>query len=289
MREKDIQEYSKRFFPSEDAAHFNLGERKICLTTDMLVGETDVPPGMTPRQIGKKSVVQNLSDLAAMGSSPHYFCASMAFPRSYALRNAKRIIDGIDSTCGRYDVDFVGGDTNEGELSIAGFALGSSEKIVLRSGARVGDVVCLTGDVGRVSAGLADLKRATREMKKKIFEPEARVEEGRNLVATSCIDVSDGLSSELHTISECSHVRIDVDSEKIPMHEDVSCAARRAGRDTITFALGSGEEYELLFTCAQRNLEKNDFDFSVIGRVSGGKGVFLDGVRMRRVGWEHFR
>ena len=289
MREKDIQEYSKKFFPSEDAAHFMFGKRTVCLTTDMLVGETDVPPGMTPQQIGKKSVVQNLSDLAAMGSSPHYFCASMAFPQNYTSRNARRIIDSIDGTCNRYDVNFVGGDTNEGELSIAGFALGSSKRVLLRSGARADDVVCLTGDVGRVSAGLADLKKATRGMREKIFEPEARVEEGRKLVATSCIDVSDGLSSELHIIAECSHVKIDVDSEKIPVHEDVSLTARRAGRDAITLALESGEEYELLFTCPQRNLKKNDFNFSIIGRVRRGKGVFLDGRRMKRAGWEHFR
>ncbi len=267
--------------PDEDAYVFRHNNTLFSLTMDTLVAKTDVPHGMTPFQIGWKTVVMNLSDLAAMGASPYIFLCSLTFPKNYP---ALDIVKGIKSACSHYHCTYAGGDLNEGDLSCSGVALGISETVMLRSGAKPKDKIGITGDVGRVYAGLKDLRNATEPMKEKIFNPQARIEQGLKLKAHSCIDISDGLSSELYHISQDSKVRIDVFSDRIPVHEDVRKKAASLGENPVTWALKSGEEYELLFTDTQIDPEKG----IEIGEIKKGKGVFLDGEIMPLLGWEHY-
>jgi thiamine-monophosphate kinase len=263
----------------EDAFVFPMGDMLGSLTIDTLVGETDVPSRMTPFQIGWKSVIMNVSDLAAMGSRPLYFLCSFTLPVDYPVLE---LVTGIEAGCDTYACEYSGGDINEGTLTISGVALGVSETVMVRSGARAGDRVGITGDVGRVYAGFQDPDQMTDAIGKKIFSPQARVSEGLSLRAHSCIDVSDGLSSELHHIADDSRVRIDINSEKIPIHEDVRKMARSRGESPVEWALKSGEEYELLYTDSKISTGTH------IGDVSEGTGVFLDGDPLPITGWEHF-
>ncbi|KYK35559.1 MAG: hypothetical protein AYK19_10540 [Theionarchaea archaeon DG-70-1] len=266
---------------NEDAFIFPYNNILFSLTVDTLVAKTDVPKGMTPFQIGWKTVVMNLSDLAAMGSTPKYFLLSLTLPREYPVLD---ITKGAKSACTRYHCKYCGGDLNEGELSASGFALGTSKTVMLRSGANPHDKVGITGDIGRVYSGLRNLETATQPMKEKIFTPRPRIAEGLMLKANSCIDISDGLSSELHHIATASNVQIDIYSDKIPIHEDVTKKAHSLGENPITWALKSGEEYELLFTSPYINPKIG----TEIGEVKKGKGVFLDGEPMPLLGWEHY-
>ncbi len=266
---------------NEDAFVFSFNNTLFSLTVDTLVAKTDVPEGMTNFQIGWKTAVMNLSDLAAMGSTPQYFLCSLTLPQEYP---ALEIIKGVQSACKTYQCAFSGGDLNEGALSASGFALGTSKTVMLRSGARPGDRVGITGDVGRVYAGLRDLTTATQPMKEKIFSPQPCIKKGGALNAHSCIDISDGLSSELYHIAEASGVQINIHADRIPIYPDVKKKAQSAGEDPVMWALKSGEEYELVFTDECIDSAKG-ID---IGEVKKGKGVLLDGNVMPLLGWEHY-
>jgi thiamine-monophosphate kinase len=263
----------------EDAFVFPFHDTLFSVTVDTLVAKTDVPEGMTPFQIGWKTAVMNLSDLAAMGASPQYFLCSLTVPGGYP---ALDIIRGVKAACDTYHCQYAGGDINEGDVSASGCAIGTSKTVMRRSGAQPGDHVGLTGDVGRVYAGLKDLVHATPPMRDKIFSPAPRLEDGLTLKAHSCIDISDGLSSELHHIAEASNVRIDICSDKIPIHKDVVKKAHAESESDVMWALKSGEEYELLFTDTHINDR-----FTNIGEIKKGKGVYLDGEPMPLLGWEH--
>lgn len=283
MRERELIEKIVTLLqiPDEDAYVFSVNNTLFSLTIDTLVAETDVPEGMTPFQIGWKAAIMNLSDLAAMGSVPHSFLCSLTVPHNYPVLD---IINGVKSACDHYNCVYAGGDLNEGGLSCSGVALGTSQTVMLRSGAQPGDKVGITGDVGRVYAGFKDLETATQSMKAKIYTPVPRVTKGLTLKAHSCIDISDGLSSELHHIANASNVLIDICANKIPIHPDVVQKACNVGEDPVTWALMSGEEYELVFTDTFINPEAG----TEIGEVKKGKGVFLDGEPMPLLGWEHY-
>lgn len=282
MRERELIEYitSLLHIPDEDAYTFSVNNTVFSLTIDTLVAETDVPKGMTPFQIGWKAVVMNLSDLAAMGSSPHSFLCSVTAPFPYPVVD---IINGVKAACDHYNCIYAGGDLNEGHLSCSGVAVGTSQTVMLRSGAQPGDKIGITGDVGRVYAGFKELEAATPSMKEKIYTPVPRIREGLTLTAHSCIDISDGLSSELYRIACASNVLINVYKDKIPIHPDVRQKALNLGEDPVTWALTSGEEYELVFSDTSINETGAE-----IGEVKKGEGVFLDGEKMPLLGWEHY-
>lgn len=281
MKERELiyQITSNLDIPNDDAFVFPLNNTLFSITIDTLVAKTDVPPGMTRTQIGWKAVVMNLSDLAAMGSDPQYFLCSLVLPKDYP---AIDIITGVKSACDTFNCQYAGGDLNEGQLSVSGVAVGASTSIMPRNGAQPGDQVGITGDVGRVYAGLNNLDTATPSMKEKIFAPHPRITEGKTLHAHSCIDISDGLSSELHHIAAASGVRIDIDSHKIPIHPDVVQKAHTTQEDPVTWALKSGEEFELVFT----SCDIPD-TATTIGKVTAGKGVYMDSEPMPLLGWEH--
>ncbi|AEH23795.1 thiamine-phosphate kinase [Pyrococcus yayanosii] len=286
----------------DDAGAIKLGNAWIVVTSDMLVWGTDVPPIMTPEQAGMKVVIMNLSDVAAMGAKPLGFFFSLGIPRDIGEDVLRGIAKGIGRAANLYRVPVLSGDTNEGrELVIDGGALGLTERPLLRSGARPGDLVCVTGDLGRALAGLLTWKKGLnispsirRSLYEKLLEPTARVEEGIELgkVANAAIDVSDGLSKELHILAEMSGVRIVVEEDRIPIGEGVQEVAELLGFDPIELALTSGEEFELVFTVSPERVYELSFDFSIIGRVDAGKGVYIErGGRKERMplfGWEHF-
>ncbi len=281
MKETEIIQYLKQFGIEDDDAVYIKNDEYLSVTTDGLVFSTDIPKGMDLETAGRKSVVMNLSDLAAMGSSPLLFLCSLNVPRDFP--GITDVIDGIHSACEEYGVKYAGGDINEGELSVTGFALGRSPRILKRKAAKKDDLVCITGDLGRVYAYFMGSKHEI--LKEKVFHPVPRIKEGQILskYAHACIDISDGASKELNIIAELSRVKIQL--ETLPIHPSVIELSKGKA---FEYALHSGEEFELIFTIPQKHRAIiEQVNATVVGRVTTGDGVFYKEKRIQRGGWEH--
>ncbi|WP_324736766.1 thiamine-phosphate kinase [Thermococcus sp. SY098] len=285
----------------DDAGAVKIGREWLVATNDMLVETTDVPEIMTPEQVGFKAVTMNVSDLAAMGAKPIGFLFSLGIPRNFGMEYLEGIAKGIARASEFYKIPIISADTNEAcDLIIDGIALGKTKRLLLRSNAKPGDLVCVTGDIGRALAGLKVYfekleieKRIQKVLYEKLLEPKARINEGIALsrYANATIDISDGMSKELHLIAEMSNVKIVIESEKLPVRKEVFEVAEILGLDPIEIALASGEEFELIFTIPEEHLNKLNFDFTVIGMVEKGEGVYLKREdkleKMPILGWEH--
>ncbi|ASJ06866.1 thiamine-phosphate kinase [Thermococcus pacificus] len=285
----------------DDAGAIRLGDEWLVATNDMLVRKTDVPDIMTPEQVGFKAVTMNVSDVAAMGARPIGFLFSLGVPADVEGSYLEGIAEGIGKALEFYNVPVISADTNEADdLIIDGIALGKTRKLLTRSGAGAGELVCVTGDIGRALAGLLAWKRnleiserTKKALYEKLLEPRARVEEGVELsgVASAAVDISDGLSKELHLLAEMSGVGIEVDAEKLPIRREVFEAAELLGVDPVEIALASGEEFEIVFTVPERVLKGLKIDCTAIGRTFEGSGVYITTGEKRQemplLGWEH--
>lgn len=295
----------------DDVSAVNLPGRKVAvLKTDMLVASTDVPPGMTMQQLAHKAVVANVSDLAAKGIRPLAGVVALGLPASLTEVDVRSIATGLSRAAKEYGFPLVGGDTNESKdltVTIALFAVARKGQLVLRSGARVGDIVAVSGEFGSTSAGLkALLERKIRPQElawslyEAVYRPRAELDLGLRLGASgalsSSIDSSDGLAWSLHELSRASSVGIRIE------HVPVSIAARKFashhGYNADDLALYGGEEYHLVVTV---KAEK----FRLAQRAARGRlrpiGVVTSrwtGVRLKKArrevkiamkGWEHFR
>ncbi|WP_457741646.1 thiamine-phosphate kinase [Thermococcus sp.] len=309
MRESEIISLFLRYLKrqgdlplGDDAGALKLGDKWLVVTNDMLVRKTDVPDIMTPEQVGFKAVTMNVSDIASMGAKPIGFLFSLGIPGDLSADYLEGIARGIGKALDFYNVPVLSADTNEADdLVIDGVALGVAKRLLTRSGARPGELVCVTGDLGRALAGylvwrskLKVPEKVKKTLYEKFLEPKARVKEGIELskVASSAIDISDGLAKELHLLAEISGVGIEVYSKELPIGEDVRKVARLLNLNPVEIALASGEEFELVFTAKKEDLKTLDFKFSVIGKViTERKVVLIDESNRKplpRLGWEHF-
>jgi thiamine-monophosphate kinase len=243
----------------DDSAVLNPPSGKLLLvTTDMLVENVHFSTSTaTPYQIGWKSLAVNISDIASMGGEPTYGFISIGFPRDTDAEFVDEFYTGMRDIAEKYGVDIVGGDTvSSPEIIINISLLGEVEEdsYILRSGAKIGDAICVTGDVGGSSAGLEILKqKLSIEGADKHLLPQPRVQEGRFLArsgfVTSMIDVSDGVASEINHICEQSKTGAHVYMKDIPLSSNVVSVAKYTNKNPYSFALFGGEDYELLFTC----------------------------------------
>ncbi len=256
-----IEGFPRAVLPfGDDAVGIPLGNDALIINTDMLVGRTDVPPGMSYWQAGRKAAVMNVSDVVAKGAKPVGAVFSLGFPRQTMRDEAGDLVRGLNAGCREYGFYYLGGDTNEcSDLVVSGtvFGLVARNNVVSRKGARPGDVVAVTGPFGLTAMGFKILlENLSAEPKAKdlglraVYEPQARMREGlvlseRSLVS-SCIDSSDGLAWSLHEISKMSGVGFIIDS--IPVPKEVQTFARSYGLDHFDLALYGGEEFELLVT-----------------------------------------
>jgi len=295
----------------DDVSVVKLTKGKVAvLKTDMLVGSTDVPPGMTMRQLARKALVANVSDLAAKGVRPLAGLVALGLPARLSRQDVQGIAAGLRDGANEYGFPLVGGDTNESNdltISIALFAVADRRRVVLRSGAKPGDIVAVTGEFGSTSAGLMALlnkkwhpRRLPRPLYDAVYKPTAQLKLGLRLASskaiTASIDSSDGLAWSLHEISKASNVGILIDN--VPISRTAREFATRFSCNAANFALYGGEEYHLVVTVKRDR-------FKAARQVSGGKlhpiglvtGRFR-GVRMKhaeeevgipRKGWEHFK
>jgi len=295
----------------DDVSAIRLSSGKVAiLKTDMFVGSTDLPPGMTLRQAAWKAVVANVSDLAAKGVRPMAGLVALGLPRSLDRKDVKEIARGLSLAAKSYGFPLVGGDTNESDdltISIALFAVAVGRRLLLRRGAKVHDLVAVTGEFGSASAGLQSVlrfrtpKRSLRHgLYEAVYQPKARLDLGLRLAAsraiTSSIDSSDGLAWSLHELSSLNRVGILIDD--IPVSKVAREFALKHGLQANDLALYGGEEYELVVTVSPRNFSRAyraaKGSLKRIGYVTNefrGVRMRVDGkvAEVKKKGWEHFR
>jgi thiamine-monophosphate kinase len=247
------------------ALHPPMGKIQL-VTSDMLVENVHFRlDTASPFQIGWRSLAVNISDIAAMGGEPTYAFVSIGLPRETTVEFVDELYSGMRKIAEIYSVDIVGGDTVSSPQLIINVALlgeVEQETLILRSGAKTGDALVVTGDLGGSEAGLAILERGLPEGQtfvsvapdtRKHLMPVPRVREGRLLAksgyVTSMIDISDGLASEVHHICEASGTGARLYMEKIPISNNVQSIAEYIGKQPHDLALYGGEDFELLFTC----------------------------------------
>ncbi len=269
-----------------------------------------------PQAIGHKALAAALSDLAAMGATPGEAYVQLGIPDDVGDEEILALADGMGEMAGRHGVKVLGGDLSRADgLTLAVTVVGHSEsaaKLVLRSGAREGDVVAVTGALGGAAAGLLllerpelgdDLDQQTVEaLRQRQLAPEPEIAAGQVLAAagaTAMIDISDGLGADSRHLATASGIRLELDMEELPIAEGVPEVATAAGRDPIEFAAGGGEDYELLVTLPQtglehaaRELKAAGITLSAIGRVAAGIGVALrrrNGDELEPAGFDQLR
>jgi thiamine-monophosphate kinase len=264
----------------DDCAVIPCGEKLLVATTDMLHESTDFPRGITDWQIGWMSAAVTLSDIAAMGATPAIVLMAVGLDKPERLGE---ILRGAKDCCSQTGGYIAGGDIDHHtELTIVSSGLGmvAPGHIVRRTGARAGDVICVTGVLGRAQAAL----NGYHQYDKALMEPRARVREGEIIGhsgATSMMDISDGLAISLYDLLEVNSCGYSVNSGKIPAPSGVPDG------EALDLALYGGGDFELLFTAPRDWVAPKDLNHSVIGNVIPDRCVLLDGAVMDRKGYEH--
>jgi thiamine-monophosphate kinase len=282
------------------------------LTTDLLIEDVDFTRATPLRLVARKSLAVNLSDLAAMGAVPAYALLSLALP-PWALEGADEMLVAYAEAAREHGIEIVGGDFSRAEkLTISVTAIGRIvTRPLLRSGARPGDRVYVSRPIGGSAAGFALLDRNAgvppafhdREFIesaiRRHLDPEPELALGMALTrideVTSCIDISDGLSTDLHHLCDASNCGAEIDKQRIPVFPDLLAYGAKLGINVKDAVLHGGEEYALLFTSSLRESELSTRlgrPVYAIGRMTKARGVILndDGVAqpLEPRGWDHF-
>ncbi|ELZ20529.1 thiamine-monophosphate kinase [Haloterrigena salina JCM 13891] len=280
----------------------------LVITTDMLHERTDFPTGTTRYTAGWRAVGASLSDVAAMGADATAAVAAYAAPE-FDRDELLAFVRGARDVCDRVDATYVGGDLDgHSEFTVSTTAVGRSDDPVRRSGAEPGDLLCVTGTLGRSAVGLELFERSARkdtesdedasgvERANELFRFEPRVEAGAALAphATAMMDSSDGLARSLHQLAEASDCGFAVDSEAVPVAEALSELADDEGADAepLERAITFGEDFELVVTLPESALETVraaiDVDLSAIGSVTEPvEGITLNGEKLPDRGYTH--
>ena len=269
-----IKNESTRCGVGDDAAVLDYNDKKVLLTTDLLLEGVHFDLTYVPlRHLGYKSAIVNFSDIYAMNGQPKQMTVSIGISKRFSIEDLDEYYTGLHLACDIYGVDLVGGDTSMSmtglTISITCIGEGENGKIVYRNGAKENDLICVSGDLGAAYMGLQLLEREKRVFKgesdfqpdfagreyllERQLKPEARKDiigllRDAGVVPTAMIDISDGLSSELMHISKESNVGCRVFEERIPIDYQTAVMAETFNMNLITAALNGGEDYELLFT-----------------------------------------
>lgn len=283
----------------DDAAVLNYPNKRIVVTTDLLTEGIHFNLMYTPlKHLGYKAVVVNLSDIYAMNADPRQITVSIAISSKFSLEAIDELYSGILLACEKYGVDLVGGDTTTSltglTISITAIGEATEDELVFRSGAKVNDLVCVTGDLGGAYMGLQLLERENEVYKvnpnqqpqlegfsyilERQLKPEARrdvkeILKTLKIKPTSMIDISDGLSSEILHICKASRVGCNIYEDKIPLDQETKAFAGELNINPLVAALNGGEDYELLFTIPLDAYDtiKKEFDITVIGHITEAK------------------
>ena len=280
----------------DDCAVLNGDKNYRLLSTDMLVEGVHFDLAYAPlKHLGFKAIAVNVSDICAMNGNASQVTVSIAVSNRFSVEALDELYVGIKLACKEYHVDLVGGDTTS---SLSGLVISVSvlgevvkNKITYRSGAKINDLLVVTGDLGASYFGLQLLKREKEIFKenpsiqpdlsghdyalKRQLKPEAPIKylkilDELAITPTSMIDISDGLSSEALHISKSSDVGVSLYEDKIPVDYSIMNLATEFNLNPISCALSGGEDYELLFSISQNDYEKlkKDPDFTIVGHIT---------------------
>ncbi len=318
----DIKQSSTMTSVGDDAAVIDHDRHYTVISTDLLLEGIHFDLMYHPlKHLGYKAVVVNLSDIYAMNAIPTQITVSIALSNRFSLEAVEEIYQGIEAACKYYNVDLVGGDTSSSRqglvISVTAIGMARREKLCYRNGAKAGDIICVTGDLGAAYLGLQILEREKQIYLSqpdtqpdledqqyaigKQLKPEARndmieIFEKSGLKPTAMIDVSDGLASDLMHICKSSGVGAFVEESGVPIHPDIQQLAIKFKLDPITCALSGGEDYELLFTVDPEDLPKVRVmpDIYMMGEITdASEGIKLHTTGgnihdLKAQGWRHF-
>lgn len=297
----------------DDAAVLVPGAGELVVTTDVLVdGVHFTRDRISPRDLGAKAIVVNVSDVAAMGASPRWATVGLVLPPSVEASWVMDLYGGMKAACDEYALSLVGGDISGGEasaLSVTVMGEVAPGRAVLRSGARPGDRIMVTGRLGAAAGGLELERRAdpallgsdwSRALLEAHHRPVARVAEGLTLAgsgATAMMDISDGLLLDLFRLCAASGAGAAIDLDGVPVAAELAPLAQATGIDPLEFALSGGEDYELLVTIpvvgapdlAETFSERFGLALTDIGEIVEGSGLRnAGGAPIEPRGWDHF-
>ena len=306
----------------DDAAVLNFGTKRTLITTDLLLEGIHFNLEYVPlKHLGYKAAVVNFSDIYAMNATPTQITVSLGISKRFSVEDLEELYSGIRLACERYNVDLVGGDTSASmtglTISITCLGTAAAKDIVYRNGAKINDLICVTGNLGTAYMGLQLLERERIVMQanenatpafegreyllERQLKPEARrdiIEKLREagIKPTSMMDISDGLSSELMHICTQSNVGCAVYEDKLPIDYQAAALAEEMNLNIVTCALNGGEDYELLFTCSLDDYEKLIplDDVYLIGHITKPEyGINLIGrngeeISLKAQGWNAF-
>ena len=323
-READWIEFLRRRFPTGPGVRIGIGDdaavlrasggRDLVVTTDLLIeGQHFLRRSHLPRAVGWKALARSLSDCAAMGARPRWALVALAFPVSTPAKWVREFFEGVGALARRFGVSVAGGDLSAAAQIVADVQVIGEVRhgqAVLRSGARPGDVLVVSGTLGmsglRHLCHLRDVLSADEVViraSRAYYLPEPRVKLSlalaRRYSPTAMVDISDGLSTDLNHLCESSGVGARVYEEKIPAVAVPATLARRLRATGLQLALNAGEDYELLFTLPKaraRRLPRTlaGVPLTPIGEITRGRRVLLvdEAGRERRLpprGWDPFR
>ncbi|MCK5889339.1 MAG: thiamine-phosphate kinase [Methylococcales bacterium] len=270
---------------------------ELAVTTDTMVEGVHFFAGTNPRSLGHKLLAVNLSDLAAMGAKPTSVTLALTLPcidESWL----KEFSVGFFELAKQYSVDLIGGDTTSGKLTLTIQAMGiiPNKQAMQRSTANVGDVICVTGTLGDAGLGLkieaGDYLTSSKKALSQFHTPMPRIKEGLAIrgVASACIDLSDGIASDLKHILQKSQVGATVDWHKLPLSIEVNEYINQT--DDWSLPLVAGEDYELCFTIPPEKLSTLDIMYTQIGTIETELGLRVQRLGQTTAlvvkGFEHF-
>ena len=315
---KHVQPSTKKGI-GDDCAVMDFGTQKVLMTTDMLLEGIHFNLEYVPlKHLGYKAAVVNFSDIYAMNGTPTQITVSLGISKRFSVEDVEALYSGIRLACERYHVDLVGGDTCSSmtglTISITCLGTAATKDIVYRNGAKLNDLICVSGNLGTAYMGLQLLERerlANAEQpdftgKEYLLERQLKPEARRDIIEalrkagvkpTAMMDISDGLSSELLHICSQSNVGCCVYEDKLPIDYEAAALAEEMNLNIVTCVLNGGEDYELLFTCSLDDYEKliPIDDLYIIGHITKPEyGCNLIGrngeeIVLKAQGWNAFQ
>ena len=306
----------------DDGAVIDHFGRQTVISTDLLLEGIHFDFSYTPlKHLGYKCIVVNISDIYAMNAIPSQVVLNIGFSNRFSLEALDEFYAGVYAACEAYNVDLVGGDTSTSQkgfiISVTAIGEVAPDKFVKRSGAGPKDLICLSGEPGGAFLGLTLLEREKKIFAEtgaqpdlegqsyivgRLLKPEARKDiieflSENDILPTSMIDVSDGISSDLLHICKQSNLGCVLYEDKIPFNDEAKQFAYKLQLDPTACALSGGEDYELLFTIKQDDFDKvsKNQDIAVIGYMTDeaeGKHIITRGGNKHELvaqGWNHLK
>jgi thiamine-monophosphate kinase len=319
----ELQNASSVLGVGDDAAVIDHFGKQTVITTDLLIEGVHFDLMYTPlKHLGYKTMVVNISDIYAMNAIPTQIVLSLGFSNRFSVEALDDFYEGIYAACEKYEVDLVGGDISSSQkgfiISVTAIGEVAPDKFVKRGTAQKGDLLCVSGDLGAAYVGLLFLEREKKIFMEspdvqpdlegesyvigRLLKPEARKDiieffAKSEIVPTSMMDISDGLSSEILHICKQSNLGCVLYEEKVPIAEQMKQAAYKFGIDPTACALSGGEDYELLFTLQQSDYDKIVLNeqISVVGymtELEKGANIITKGggkYAITAQGWNHLK